>query len=199
MNRDARVDTYIANAAPFARPVLERLRDLVHQVLPDSEETIKWSMPHFTYRGKNVAGMAAFKAHCAFTIHGEGRQSGSQGDDGMGHLGKIAGLADLPPEAELAAKLHAARDRVMAAGSAVPKPATRAPKPEISMPEDFAAALAGEPAAGAFFASLAPSHRRDYLEWITEAKSDATRHKRMAQALVWLGEGKKRHWKYEKC
>jgi uncharacterized protein YdeI (YjbR/CyaY-like superfamily) len=196
MARDPRVDAYIARSAEFARPILELLREVTHRALPEADETIKWSMPHFVVSGKNVAGMAGFKAHCAFTIHGEGRQGEP---DGMGHLGRIAAISEVPPEAELTAKLHAARDRILQAGTAVPKPAARQPKAEIPMPDDFAAALTKAPAAETFFAGLAPSHRRDYLEWITEAKSDATRQKRMATAVEWLGEGKKRHWKYQNC
>src|SRR6478672_9035933 len=189
MTTDPRIDAYIAKAAPFAQPILTHLRALVAQALPNAEETIKWSMPHWTSGGKNVAGMAAFKAHCAFVIHGDGRQG-----DAMGQYGKISTLADLPAEADLIAKLHDARDR-LAAGQ--PKKAKAPPKPEIPMPDDFGRALAGEGAASANFAGFAPSQRRDYLEWITTAKAEATRAKRIAQAVEWIADGKKRNWKYE--
>ena len=195
MNTDPRVDAYIANAAPFARPILIRLRAMVQAALPGAEETIKWGMPHFTYRGKNVAGMAAFKAHCAFTVHGEGRH----GAEGMGQHGKITSLADIPPEAELGTKLKNAVSRIENRGSAAPKRAKAAPKAEIPVPEDFSAALAGDAKAQAAFDSFAPSHRREYLEWITEAKREETRAKRILQAVEWLGEGKKRNWKYDNC
>ena len=193
MNTDPRIDAYIANAAPFAQPILVRLREIVHAALPGAEETIKWSMPHFMVGGKNVAGMAAFKAHCAFTIHGEGRH----GAEGMGQHGKIASLSDIPPEAELAAKLKNAVTRIETQGSAAPKRAKAAPKVEIPVPEDMAAALAGNAKAQAAFDAFAPSHRREYLEWITEAKREETRARRIAQALEWLADGKKRNWKYE--
>jgi uncharacterized protein YdeI (YjbR/CyaY-like superfamily) len=200
MKRDPRIDDKIASAPPFARPVLERLRALVHETVPEAHEAIKWGMPHFTYKGKNIAGMAAFKAHCAFMIHGEGRQ-GEGEREGMGSFGKIASLADLPPDAELAAKLHAARERIDQAGTADPrvraggsKPAPRA----IEVPEDFNAALAATPAAAQVFDGLAPSHRYEYLEWITGAKRPETRAKRIGEALEWLAEGKRRNWKYER-
>jgi uncharacterized protein YdeI (YjbR/CyaY-like superfamily) len=195
MHTDPRIDAYIAKAAPFAQPILTRLRAVVHAALPGAEETIKWGMPHFTVGGKNVAGMAAFKAHCAFTVHGEGRG----GSEGMGQHGKLTSVADIPPEAELAAKLKDAVGRIESEGSAAPKRAKAAPKPEIAMPEDFAAALAGNPQAKAALDGFAPSHRREYLEWITEAKREETRAKRIAQAVEWLAEGKKRNWKYEGC
>ncbi|SFG40693.1 Uncharacterized conserved protein YdeI, YjbR/CyaY-like superfamily, DUF1801 family [Novosphingobium sp. CF614] len=194
MGRDPRVDDYIARAADFARPILEHLRELAHRTLPDAEEAIKWGMPHFLVKGKNVAGMAAFKAHCTFAIHGDGRQG-----EAMGQFGRIAAVSDLPDDGELSARLLAARGRVLARGTALKAGAVREPKPPIPMPDDFAVALADAPAAQAAFDRFSPSHRREYLEWITEARTPATRGKRMAQAIEWIGEGKKRNWKYEKC
>jgi uncharacterized protein YdeI (YjbR/CyaY-like superfamily) len=194
MAKDARVDEYIGKAADFAQPILQHLRATVHRALPDAVETIKWGMPHFTVNGKNVAGIAGFKAHCAFVIHGDGRQG-----DAMGQYGKITGLADLPSEADLIAGLQTARSRILEQGSATKKPVARKPKPEIPMPADFAAALAQVPEAQSVFEGFSPSARRDYLEWITEAKTGATRAKRMVQAIEWIALGKKRNWKYEKC
>ena len=199
MSRDPRIDAYIAKARPFAQPVLKHLRELVHATVPDAGEAIKWGMPHFIYKGKNVAGMAAFKAHCAFMIHGEGRQGDEAGEgEGMGSFGKIASHDDLPPDSELAAKLQAAMKRVDEAGSAAGLRPKAAPKAEIAVPQDFAAALRDTPAAQTTFDALTPSQRREYLEWITEAKRDETRAKRIATSLEWLAEGKRRNWKYEK-
>jgi uncharacterized protein YdeI (YjbR/CyaY-like superfamily) len=194
MAKDARVDEYIGKAADFAQPILQHLRALVHRALPDAVETIKWGMPHFTVDGKNVAGIAGFKAHCALVIHGDGRQG-----DSMGRYGKITALSDLSPEADLIAGLQTARSRILEQGSATKKPVTRQPKAEVPMPADFAAALAQVPETQSVFEGFSPSARRDYLEWITEAKTDATRTKRMAQAIEWIALGKKRNWKYEKC
>lgn len=188
---DPRIDDYIAKAAPFAQPILAHMRALVHAALPGAEETIKWSMPHFTVGGRNVAGIAAFKAHCAFVIHGDGRQG-----DAMGQYGKIATLADLPPGDELAQKLREAAARA-AAG---PAPRTKKePKPPVAMPPEFAAALSGAAGAQGYYDGFAPGQQREYLEWITDAKTQATRDKRIAQAVEWIAEGKKRNWKYEKC
>lgn len=196
MKTDPRVDAYIAKAAPFARPILARLRAVAHSALPEGEEGIKWGMPHFLLAGKNVAGMSAFKAHCAFIVHGEGRQ-GSEG--GMGAYGKITSMGDLPTEAELRAAIAAAARRVETHGSAIKGRARPAPKPEIPMPDDFAARLVDSSRALATFDALAPSHRREYLEWITDAKRAETRVRRIQQAIEWLAEGKKRNWKYEGC
>lgn len=194
MSTDPRIDAYIGKAAPFAQPILSHVRTLVHTALPGAGETIKWSMPHFTLDGKNVAGMAAFKAHCAFMIHGDGRQG-----EAMGQYGKITAVANLPADAELIANLKAAAERVQTAGTALKPRTVKTPKAEIAMPPEFADALAKVPAAEATFAAFAPSHRREYLEWITTAKAEATRDKRIAQAVEWLAEGKKRNWKYENC
>jgi uncharacterized protein YdeI (YjbR/CyaY-like superfamily) len=202
MARDPRIDDKIAKAADFARPILEHLRALIHRTIPDAGEAIKWGMPHFTYKGKNIAGMAAFKAHCAFMIHGEGRQGESDaGGEGMGSFGKIGSLADLPPEAELVAKLRAAQARIDEAGTAIRRPGAAKAKPAgrtIEVSEDFSVALAATPAAAQVFDRLAPSHRYEYLEWITDAKRPETRAKRIGEALEWLAEGKRRNWKYER-
>lgn len=195
---DPRIDAYIAKSAPFAQPILMHLRALVHRAVPSVEETIKWGMPHFTVSGKNVAGFAAFKAHCAFVIHGDGRQSEREAE-GMGGYGKIASLADLPEDRELEGKVREAAQRVAASGTALKPRTKKPPKPEIPMPGDFAAALEAAPKAKAVLEGFAPGQRREYLEWITGAKQAATREKRIAQAVEWLAEGKKRNWKYESC
>ncbi|MGN6500288.1 MAG: YdeI/OmpD-associated family protein, partial [Tsuneonella sp.] len=140
-------------------------------------------------------GMAAFKAHCAFTIHGEGRG----GSEGMGQHGKLTAMADLPPDELLSAKIRAAAERIASEGSAARRPSKPKTKAEIAMPDDFAAALSADPKARAAFEGFPPGARREYLEWITEAKRPETRAKRIAQAAEWLAEGKKRNWKYENC
>ncbi len=201
MERDPRIDRKIAAAAAFARPILEHLRALVHRTVPEAGEAIKWGMPHFTYKGKNIAGMAAFKAHCAFMIHGEGRQGAEEGgSEGMGSFGKIISLDDLPSDAVLAEKLRAAKARIDVEGTAMKRAAATKPKEprRIEMPDDVGAALAANSAATQYWEGLAPSHRYEYLDWITEAKREETRAKRIGQALEWLAEGKRRNWKYER-
>jgi uncharacterized protein YdeI (YjbR/CyaY-like superfamily) len=190
MAGDPRVDAYIAKAAPFARPILEHVRALVHEAVPDLAEAVKWGMPHFVYRGKNLAGMAAFKAHAALILHNEGRVG-----EGMGSYGKIASLDELPPRAELIARVRKAAEEIDAG-----KQTPREPKPkaQIAVPQDFAAALRDAPVAKATFDGLTDAQRRDYLAWIVDAKQDATRSKRIATTLEWLAEGKRRNWKYEK-
>ena len=193
-NTDPRIDAYIVKAAPFAQPILAHLRALIHRALPEAEEGIKWGMPHFMVGGKNVAGLAAFKAHCAFVIHGDRRQGES---DGMGAYGKIASFGELPDDAALEAKVREAAERVSQTGTAQKPKIKKPPRPEIAIPDDLAAALAACPKTKAAMDGFAPSHRRDYLEWITEAKQPATRQRRIAQTVEWLAEGKKRNWKYE--
>ena len=193
---DPRIDDYIAKAAPFAQPILAHVRDLVHRTLPDVEEGIKWGMPAFMLGGKNVAGLAAFKAHCAVMIQGEGRLGEGEG---MGGYGKVAAMSDLPGDDVLTTALKEAAERIAASGSARKPTASKPPKAEIAMPDDFAAALALVPTAKAVLEGFAPGQRREYLEWITTAKQAATRQKRIDQAVEWLAEGKKRNWKYENC
>jgi uncharacterized protein YdeI (YjbR/CyaY-like superfamily) len=195
MGQDPRIDEIIEKAAPFAQPILEHWRALVHKTVPGVEEAIKWSMPHFVYKGKNIAGMAPFKAHCAIMVHGDGRQE----TEGMGSYGKLTKIEDLPSDAELVAKLQNAMARIDRGDKEPWRQQPPKPKAKIEVPRDLAAGLAANPAAAQFWDKLAPSHRYEYLQWITEAKRDETRAKRLGQALEWLTEGKRRNWKYESC
>ena len=198
MSRDPRIDAYIAKAAPFARPILDHVRARVHAVVPDIEETVKWSAPAYVRGGSILLITAAFKAHAALNFWRGGElRAGEAKDEAMGQFGKIKSLADLPPDAELDALI--AKAAALAATAPAPRKAKPAPKSAIDLHPDFAAALDSNPAAKATLDSFSPSARRDYLEWIAEAKLDATRVKRIATAIEWLAEGKKRHWKYERC
>ncbi|PZP28683.1 MAG: hypothetical protein DI603_18545 [Roseateles depolymerans] len=194
---DPRVDAYLSGAPDFARPILERLRQDVHQACPDVVETLKWSRPHFLLHDRILCGMSAFKAHCAFGFwQREGAEPGQPG--AMGDLGRITSLADLPPPAELARRIRAAAALLQAGAPRAARP-TRGPRPTLSMPDDLAAALAANPAARQHYQAFAPSKQRDYLEWVLEAKREDTRARRIAQAVAWLAEGKSRNWKYEGC
>lgn len=194
MTTDPRIDAYIASAAPFAQPILTHFRALVHRALPEVEEGIKWRMPAFMLGGKNVAGMAAFKAHCAVTIHGEGRIGTGEG---MGSYGKVTALSDLPADDAIVAALKAAAQRMAARGRARAPGPEAAPRAEIAMPDDFAAALAATPGARERFAAFPPGARREYLEWIVSAKRSETRNRRIAAAVRQSAEGKRMNWKYE--
>jgi uncharacterized protein YdeI (YjbR/CyaY-like superfamily) len=198
---DSRVDAYIAKAAPFAKPILEHLRQLVHQASPLLTETIKWGFPFFDYRG-SVCQMAAFKEHIGFGFWKE-KQLNDPGklikpEDGTaGSFGKITSLNDLPVDEVLIDFIHQAI-RLNEDGNKKPtvKKET-APKAAIEMPVDFADLLAANPKALETYQKFSPSHKREYLEWIVDAKTDATRQKRMETAIEQIAEGKSRHWKYQ--
>jgi hypothetical protein len=193
---DPRIDAYIAAAPAFAQPILTYLRESIHEACPDVVETMKWSRPHFEHNGL-LCGMAAFKAHCAFGFwKGALMFSHAEAQDGMNHFGKIATLADLPPKEELMAHVRTAV-KLNAEGAAPVR--ARAVKPPLEVPDFFKAALAANAAGEKTFNAGSTSFKREYVEWITEAKTEATRDKRMAQAVEWLAEGKARNWKYQNC
>jgi len=196
--RDPRVDAYIQNAAPFARPILTHLRELVHATIPEVTEEIKWSMPAFTYKGI-LCGFAAFKEHAAFNFWKHSLiVGGERPDDAMGSFGRITRLSDLPPDEELARLLLEAK-RLNDEGIRPPKKEKPAEsRKEPGVPDDLVAALETHPAAMEHFQAFSPSKRKDYIEWITEAKSEATRRKRLDTAIEWIAEGKGRNWKYER-
>jgi uncharacterized protein YdeI (YjbR/CyaY-like superfamily) len=198
VNRDPRVDAYIARAQPFARPLLEHVRNRVHAVLPEIEETLKWSMPAYTSGGKIVLITAAFKAHMALNFwRGQELRGDAADADAMGQFGKLTSLEDLPPDEELDTLIRKAAE--LAKSAPAPRKTKHAPKPPPELHPEFAAALAKAPKAKAVLDGFPPSARRDYFEWISEAKQPATRAKRIATAVEWLSEGKRRHWKYQSC
>ena len=196
MSRDPRIDAYIAKVQPFARPTLEKVRDRVHAVIPDVEETVKWSMPAYTLGGKIVLITAAFKAHMALNFwRGQELRGAQPSKDAMGQFGKLTSVDDLPANLdELIAKAAE-----LSRSAPAPRKAKHAPKAAPGMHPEFAAALAKAAKAKAALESFPPSAQRDYLEWIAEAKQDSTRQKRIATAVEWLSEGKRRHWKYQNC
>jgi uncharacterized protein YdeI (YjbR/CyaY-like superfamily) len=196
--KDPRVDAYIAKAGDFARPILSRIREIVHETCPDAEEAIKWGMPFFLYKGL-LCSMAAFKAHCTFGFLHESLRTELRGIPGaaeaMGTFGKITRVEELPPRAVVAAcisKAVALND----AGSTPMSGRVRKPSKPPEVPPDLAAALKKNRKAAATFTAFSPSKKKDYVEWIVEAKGQDTRRKRVATAIEWLAEGKERNWKY---
>ncbi|PJJ79775.1 YdeI/OmpD-associated family protein [Mucilaginibacter auburnensis] len=198
---DPRIDAYIEKAADFAKPVLIHLRHLMHAAAPQITETIKWGMPFFDYKGP-VCNMASFKQHCAFgfwkaTSLNDPHGLINAGEAAMGSFGRLTSLVDLPSDEILIDFIEQAVKLNEAGVKGNVKKSPGAPKPEIPMPDYFAKVLSQEPKALATFEDFSASHKREYLEWITEAKTEATREKRMATAIEWLNEGKSRNWKYK--
>ncbi|SRR5581483_1612882 len=201
--KDPRVDAYIARSADFARPILTHIRELVHTACPEVEETLKWSSPHFMHRGM-LCGMAAFKAHCALIfwkaklIFGKSNKMMKEDEGSRGHFGRITALSDLPKDKELLGYFKEAV-RLNEAGIKPPPRARPKVKKELVVPDFFLAALKKNKKALAVFEAFSYSHKKEYLEWITEAKGEDTRQRRIATAIEWMTEGKSRNWKYKNC
>jgi uncharacterized protein YdeI (YjbR/CyaY-like superfamily) len=194
------VDEYIAKSAAFAQPVLKHIRQVVHEVCPEVEETIKWGFPHFMYNGI-LCSMASFKQHCAFgfwkasLMKDANKMMTGVGETSMGHFGKLNSLADLPSDKILTAYIkEAAALNREGAKTFKKKPA---PKKDLVVPAYFTTALAKNKEAKKVFEEFTYSQRKDYVEWVTEAKTEETRSKRLASTVQWLSEGKTRNWKYE--
>lgn len=194
-----RVDAYIAAAAPFAQPILKRLRKIVHAGCLDVVETMKWSMPHFDYKG-GLCGMAAFKAHCSFGFWKASLIFGADAEaerEAMGNFGRITALSDLPSDKVLIAYVRKAVE-LNEAGVKSPTRSKPRKKEPVEVPDYLTVALKKNRKALAVFEAFRPSHQREYVEWLTEAKRDATRHQRLATAIEWMAEGKPRNWKYQR-
>ena len=192
--KDPRVDAYIAKSAPFAQPILAEIRERVHAGFPEIQEDIKWGAPAFVHHGL-VANMAAFKAHCAFGFWNPAIASTGKEKEAMGHYGRIESVRDLPPKKELLALVKKA---ALANERGEKRVVTKhPPKPRPEMPDDFREALAKNARARKTYEEFSPSHQREYLDWITEAKQEETRARRLATSIEWLSEGKARMWKYQ--
>ena len=197
--RDPRIDQYIDKSAPFAHAILRHLREVVHTACPTVEETMKWSFPHFMYQGM-LCSMASFKQHCAFGLWKGSlilEQGGDRARDAMGHFGRITSVDDLPSDEILTSYIHTAM-KLNEEGVQPPKARKTGSKPELAVPEALMEALRGNEAALAAFEKFSPSNKREYADWIADAKSDATRQRRLEQAVEWIAEGKSRNWKYER-
>ena len=200
--RITEVDKYIAKSKPFAQPILAHIREIVHSVSPDIHEVMKWSFPHFDYKG-NICSMASFKEHCAFgfwkgsIMKDEDKILNPVGKTAMGHMGRLTSIKDLPPKKILVKYIKEAID-LNEKGVPLPKNATSTPKKELAIPEDFSNALAKNKKAKTIFDKFSPSHKKEYVEWIIEAKREETRKKRIDTAMELLAEGKSKNWKYER-
>ena len=196
------IDAYIAKSADFAKPILNHLRELVHKTCPAVEEKMKWGFPHFDYKGEMMCSMAAFKQHAVFGFWKAALMKdpvlieNAKLETAMGHFGRIASVKDLPPDKKVAAWIKEAM-KLNELGKKVVKPKATEKK-ELIVPDYFVKALEKNKKAKLVFENFAYSHKKEYLEWITEAKTEETRNKRMATALDWIAEGKGRNWKYQK-
>lgn len=197
----SQIDTYIEKSQDFAKPILTYIRETVHEFCPDAEETMKWSFPHFIYKGKNLCAMASFKQHCTFGFWLEKEMKTMQDitkdieKTSMFSLGKITKIEDLPSKPQLKKAIKEAME-LTDIGVTLKKAAPS--KTEVEIPDYFQSALSENNKALQIFEKASPSFRKEYITWITEAKTEATRNKRMKQALEWIAEGKGRNWKYEK-
>ena len=203
-----KVNAYVVKVQPFARPIMEHLRELVHQACPEIEETIKWSRPFFEYRGVILCNMSAFKEHCSFGFWGEEiaavlREAKVLGGDGMGSLARFPVLEDCLPTSACwvgfvrpqPSSTNGQYASPIAARSRVVKPQ----KPSFDPPAEFTTAFPKNKRAASVFAAFSPSCKREYVEWIADAKRPETRDKRIATAIEWIAEGKQRDWKYQNC
>lgn len=197
MPRDPRQDAYIEAQPEFAKPILTWLRERIHAACPEIEETMRWSRPSYSYKGQLLCGLSGFKAHAAFGFWHQDAVGTGKGSEAMGDFGRIASLDDLPDATAMEAMIrHAA---ALIDEGTRPARAPRAPKPEAEVPPELAEALAEDDVAAETFRNFPPGQRREYCDWIAEAKRAETKAKRVAEAVEWLREGKRRNWKYESC
>jgi len=200
--KEKALDAYIAKSADFAKPILNHIRELVHKTCPEVEEKMKWSFPHFDYKGEMMCSMAAFKQHAVFGFWKAALMKdpvlveNARSETAMGHLGRLTSVKDLPSDKKMIAWIKEAM-KLNEQGIKVAKPKP-AEKKELVVPDYFVKALNKNKKAKQVFDNFAYSHRKEYLQWITEAKTEETRNKRMATALEWIAEGKGRNWKYER-
>jgi uncharacterized protein YdeI (YjbR/CyaY-like superfamily) len=201
--KEKAVDAYITKSADFAKPILNHIRELVHKTCPDVEEKMKWSFPHFDYKGEMMCSMAAFKQHAVFGFWKAALMKdpvlveNARSETAMGHLGRLTNLKDLPSDKKMTAWIKEAM-QLTDKGIKLPAKPKTTDKKELVVPDYFEKALSKNKKAKHTFENFAYSHKKEYLEWITEAKTEETRNKRIASAVEMMAEGKSRNWKYAK-
>jgi len=200
--KDSRIDLYISKSADFAKPILIHLRELVHSACPDVQETIKWGFASFDYKGP-MCSMAAFKKHCSFgfwkasLMKDKTLIANAESETAMGHYGKITSLEDLPSDKKIIAHIKNAM-MLNEKGIKIPPKKLTSTIKEIVVPDYFLKQLIKNKKAFTTFENFSPSHKREYVEWIIEAKTDETKNRRIQTAIEWLSESKPRNWKYMK-
>jgi len=201
--KEKAIDSYIAKSADFAKPILNHIRELVHKTCPAVEEKIKWSFPHFDYKGEMMCSMAAFKQHAVFGFWKAALMkdpvliANAKSEVSMGHLGKLASVKDLPSDKKMTAWIKEAMLLNDKGIKLAAKPKSTEKK-ELVVPDFFTQALSKNKKALQTFEAFAWSHKKEYVQWITEAKTEETKSKRMASAIEMMAEGKSRNWKYAK-
>jgi uncharacterized protein YdeI (YjbR/CyaY-like superfamily) len=167
----------------------------VHAACPDCEEDIKWGAPAFMYKGI-LFMMASFKEYCAINFWKGALIVGDDATEGVaGQLGKLKQVSDLPSKKVLTGYIKKAM-ALNESGTAVAKRVPR-PKTDVVMPDYFMVAIRKSKRALAGYEKFSASQQREYIEWITSAKGEATRDRREKQAVEWMAEGKSRNWKYQ--
>lgn len=201
--KDTRVDAYIAKQQPFAKEICTRVRAIVHEAAPDITEDIKWGHVAFMHKGI-VCGLAAFKHHVVFhfwkaSLLGGSHARRSTDDKTLEQLAKLKSVDELPSKSVIASLVKAAV-KLNDGAVKVPKSpmAAKKTKAPLRTPPSLAKALARNAKAKSTYQGFSPSHKREYVEWICDAKSVETRDRRIEQALGWMSEGKPRNWKYMK-
>jgi uncharacterized protein YdeI (YjbR/CyaY-like superfamily) len=199
--KDKRIDAYIAKSQDFAKPILKHLRELIHNACPEVEETIKWSFPHFDYAGGTICSMASFKHHCAFGFWKAPVMKDPHkilsGKDAMGDFGKITGVKDLPADKIMIEYIKEAA-RLNKEGVKLPAKTKTGQKKNLVIPDYFLKALSKNKKALKTFEDFSPTNKREYVEWVNDAKTEETRNNRLTTAIEWMTEGKIRNWKYIK-
>jgi uncharacterized protein YdeI (YjbR/CyaY-like superfamily) len=207
-NYNPKVDKYIGSAQEFAQPILNHLREIVHKGCPEVEESIKWGMPFFEFRGEIVCCMAAFKKHCRFGFWGKKirvvlREANVAGMNGSGWFDRLTHINELPDNKRMIDFIRQAAVMIESGNYTSPIAArnqkAKAKKSTVKMTKEFAAALKKNKKATTGFASFSPSCKREYVEWIADAKRPETRDRRIATAVKWIAEGKQLNWKYQNC
>ena len=207
-NYNPKVDKYIGSAQEFAQSILNHLRELTHKGCPEIEETVKWGMPFFEFRGKIVCCMGAFKKHCRFGFWGKEirvvlREAKVAGMNGSGWFERITHIDELPADKSMIDFVRQAAVMIESGNYTSPIAArnqkAKAKKPTVKMTKEFAVALKKNKKAATSFAAFSPSAKREYVEWVADAKRPETRDKRIATAVKWISEGKQRNWKYQNC
>jgi hypothetical protein len=194
------INQYMAELPEWQRRMLVRLRQLIHEAAPEVEEAWRWDKPHFDNAGIMV-GLCAFKEHVAVWFHKGAllkdtkklfEATARTEEKGMRayklHEGdKINEAAFL----DLVKQAVAVNDKGTKLREAKPT------KKALVVPEDLEQVLRKDPTAWANWEAFPVGHRRAYVEWVTDARQEETRKRRIAQSLEKIREGEQQEERHQ--
>lgn len=194
------VNKYISNAPISQQKILSKLREIIHKASLDIEEKIRWSHPHFDYMGKGMCFIQALKERVTFgfwfgdKIYNSPKLS-KEAKAIYETMGNLTDVSQIPSTKLIIEEIHLAMKLIESGNRDVKE---KKVKPQLVIPDYLSLRFKKDKTANSSFSKMSPSHQREYVDWIIDAKTDETRENRISTMMSQVKEGKSKNWKYIK-